>query len=291
MGKGLFTSDAKSIVSSDRVLYTPSPFARSSLLYLQEIGSLQALKPHTSSRANLSSFLFFLVSDGEGVLDYNGKQYDLSSGDCVFIDCNKRYSHTTDSLLWSLRWCHFNGPTLPQIYQKYIERGGKPVFNPEDDILVSLNSTLDNLYEYAGSSDYIRDMRINTELNALVTLIMSESWHPEEVKDKTLKEGSINSVKNYLDQNYRDDIRLDALAVKFFINKYYMSRSFKEQIGMTINEYLNNVRVTKAKQMLRFTDKTIADIGERVGIEDPAYFSRMFKKIEGISPDQYRKQW
>lgn len=291
MNAGLFASDSGSIVSSERILYTPSPFARSSLMYLQEIGSLQALKPHTSSRANLSSFLFFLVSDGEGVLDYNGKQYDLSSGDCVFIDCNKRYSHTTDSLLWSLRWCHFNGPTLSQIYQKYIERGGKPVFNPENDTLVSVNSTLDDLYEFAGSSDYIRDMRINTELNALVTLIMSESWHPEEVKDKTLKEGSINSVKNYLDQNYRDDISLDALAEKFFINKYYMSRSFKEQIGMTINEYLNNVRVTKAKQMLRFTDRTIADIGERVGIDDPAYFSRMFKKIEGISPDQYRKQW
>ena len=284
-------STSPAIVSSDRVLYTPSPFARSSLLYLQEIGSLQALKPHTSSRANLSSYLFFTVLDGEGNLVYNGKQYELSPGSCVFIDCNQPYSHTTDSSLWSLRWCHFNGPTLPQIYQKYVERGGKPAFFPEKDTLDALSSTLDSLYNLASGSDYIRDMKINTELNGLLTLLMSESWHPEEVKDKTLKEGSINSVKNYLDQNYASNISLDALAEKFYINKFYMSRSFKEQIGMTINEYLNNVRVTKAKQMLRFSDKTIADIGECVGIEDPAYFSRMFKKIEGTSPDQYRKQW
>lgn len=288
---GMFASDVESIVSSDRILYTPSPFARASLLYLQEIGSLQALKPHTSCRANLSSFLFFIVADGKGFLVYNGKRYNLSPGACVFIDCNNQYSHTTDSSLWSLRWCHFNGPLLPQIYHKYVERGGNPVFYPKANTLKSLNATLDCLYKLAETNDYIRDMKINTELNALVTLIMSESWHPDVVEKKTLKENSINSIKNFLDQNYNSDISLDDLSKKFFVNKFYMSRIFKEQVGMTINEYLNNVRVTKAKQMLRFSDKTIADIGASVGIKDPAYFSRLFKKIEGISPDQYRKHW
>jgi hypothetical protein len=62
-----------SIVSSNRVLYTPSAFARSSLLHLQEIGTLQALAPHTSSRSNLQSYLFFTVLSGSGVLNYDGK--------------------------------------------------------------------------------------------------------------------------------------------------------------------------------------------------------------------------
>ena len=57
-------------VSSDRMLYTPSEFARSNLMHLQEIGSLQATKTHTSKRQNLDSFLFFYVKDGEGILDY-----------------------------------------------------------------------------------------------------------------------------------------------------------------------------------------------------------------------------
>ena len=60
-------------VSSDRMLYTPSEFARTNLLHLQEIGSLQAKKTHTSKRQDLDSFLFFYVKEGEGVLYYDGK--------------------------------------------------------------------------------------------------------------------------------------------------------------------------------------------------------------------------
>lgn len=90
-----------------------------------------------------------------------------------------------NSSLWSLRWCHFNGPTLPLIYQKYVERGGKPTFHPEDSSLFV--KTLDKLYSAASSSAYIRDMKINEQLNTLCTLIMSESWHPEDIKASTKK--------------------------------------------------------------------------------------------------------
>ena len=54
------------LVTTSRILYTPSTFAKTSLLHLQEIGSLQAQKPHTSRRENLSSYLFFLVLSGYG---------------------------------------------------------------------------------------------------------------------------------------------------------------------------------------------------------------------------------
>ena len=86
-----FTSSPS--VQSSRILYTPSPFARSSLLHLQEVGSLTAIKPHTSKREKLHSYLCFMVEDGEGELVYEGKKYDLKAGDVVFIDCRKAYSH------------------------------------------------------------------------------------------------------------------------------------------------------------------------------------------------------
>ena len=57
----------------------------------------------------------------------------VGKGDMVFIDCRKAYSHTTNDKLWSLRWCHFCGPTLSFVYEKYVERGGKPVFQPTDN--------------------------------------------------------------------------------------------------------------------------------------------------------------
>ena len=94
MEQELFNPQSSS-VSSSRIIYTPSTFARTSLLHLQEVGSLQAIHPHTSKRSDLVSFLCFIVLSGEGELSYEGQIYQLSPGDCVFIDCRKAYSHST----------------------------------------------------------------------------------------------------------------------------------------------------------------------------------------------------
>lgn len=278
-----------SIVSSNRVLYTPSAFARNSLLHLQEIGELKALAPHTSSRSNLQSYLFFTVTSGAGTLVYNGKEYKLASGSCVFIDCRKEYSHTTDSHnLWSLRWCHFYGPTLSFVYEKYVERGGRPTFRPEET--TPFLSTLDSLYKLASGSDYIRDMRINEELNRLCTLLMEQSWHPEEASTAP-KKLSVAEVKEYLEQHYAEKITLDELSKQFFINKYYLTRVFKEQFGQSITAYLTSLRITHAKQLLRFSEKSVEEIGLECGLGQLHYFSRVFKEVEGVPPSIYRSQW
>ena len=277
-----------SIVSSNRVLYTPSAFARSSLLHLQEIGTLQALAPHTSSRSNLQSYLFFTVLSGSGELVYDGKKYELKKGDMVFIDCRKPYSHTTDLNLWSLRWCHFYGPTLSFVYEKYVERGGRPTFRPEET--ASFLSTLDSLYKLASGSDYIRDMRINEELNRLCTLLMEQSWNPEEATTAP-KKLSVAEVKEYLEQHYAEKITLDELSTRFFINKYYLTRVFKEQFGQSITAYLTSLRITHAKQLLRFSEKSVEEIGLECGLGQLHYFSRVFKEVEGVPPSIYRSQW
>ena len=81
------SQDTSPIVSSNRVLYTPTAFARSALLYLHKIGSLQAEQLHTSSRTHLSSHLFFCVNSSSGELEYQRKKYKLGRGDGVFIEC------------------------------------------------------------------------------------------------------------------------------------------------------------------------------------------------------------
>ena len=209
----LFLDDSQNtspIVSSDRILYTPTTFAKSALLYLQEIGSLQAKQPHTSSRTHLSSFLFFCVNSGSGELEYQGKKHKLSAGDCVFIDCQQPYSHSTTTDLWSLSWIHFFGVTMQDIYQKYVERGGRPVFQPKD--IPAFSALLRSLFTLASSDDYIRDMRINSGLNELMVLLMNESWHPAERSDVALKKQNLAPIRDYLDTHYTEKISLDALA-------------------------------------------------------------------------------
>ena len=287
MDQELFNPQSSSVTSS-RILYTPSTFARTSLLHLQEVGSLQAIHPHTSMRTNLTSFLCFVVLSGNGTLTYEGTTYELSAGDGVFIDCRKAYSHSTSDDLWSLQWCHFYAPSLPAIYEKYKERGGSPVFHP--DTVTPITEILTRLYDIASSSDYIRDMRINELLSSLLTLLMEQSWHPES-KTVSRKRLELAEIKEYLDEHYTEKIVLEDLAERYYINKYYLTKIFKETYGSTISNYLIAMRITKAKQLLRFTDMTVDEIGSAVGMGDANYFSRMFRKVEGISPKEYRKQW
>jgi len=280
-------------VNSNRILYTPSVFAKSSLCYLQEIGTLTAIKPHTSKRKDLKSYLFFVVLSGRGVLDYRNKTYVLQTGDCVFINCEESYAHTTSKeSLWSIKWAHFYGENVPGIYGKYLERGGAPVFHPSNS--ERYTDLLEQLFITASSEDYLRDMKINEALASLLTLIMEMSWQPENqasMRRGSGREYTLQDIKDYLDENWKEKIALDKLADMFYINKYYLTRLFKNQYGISILNYVLNKRITHAKHQLRFTDKTIEAIGIECGFEDSNYFSRTFKRVEGAPPNEYRKLW
>ena len=285
MGEKLFQGE---YVSSDRLLYTASEFAKNNLIYLQEIGSLKAQKTHISKRQNLSSFLFFYVKEGSGYLDYEGKLYEIEAGDCVFINCQKSYSHRTSNNLWRLEWIHFNGENVLPIYMKYVDRGGQPVFRPEE--LGIPKEIWKKINDVAHSADYIRDIRINEYLSALMTFLMSFSWNPEAKRsDPNTK--SLYDVKEYIDTHYSEKISLDMLSDIFLKNKYSLSRSFKEQFGTSIINYLLVVRITHAKQLLRFTDMTVEEVGAACGITPLYYFSRIFKQIEGVSPLEFKAGW
>lgn len=279
----------ESSVSSNRILYTPSIFAKSSCFYVQEIGSLVARKAHKSVRNNLDSYLFFFVKSGSGSLIYRGRTYCLFPGDMVFLDCRQMYVHETDEKnLWELSWIHFDGEAMPAIYEKYVSRGGSPVFHPSET--EKYRRLHEELFALASSDDHIRDMRINAKLSELLVYLMEESWNPE-MMDDGLKRNKLFPIKEYLEENYAKPIVLDELSEHFGISKFYLTRVFKEQYGQSINQYLLQIRITKAKNMLRFTEEKIETIGRVCGLGEPNYFSRTFKKMEGISPLEYRKKW
>lgn len=286
MDASLFSGN---LVNSNRIIYTPSVFAKTNLIHLQEIGELKAQKPHTSKRENLASYLFFMVLDGSGHLEYDGQQFLLQKGDCVFVDCRKPYSHHSSEDLWTLKWVHFYGPNMNGIYEKYVERGGHPSFHPHD--LNAFGNLWQELYLIAESPVYVRDMKIFEKLTGLLSLLMEESWNPEKKSGNASQRRNLQNVKEYLDQHYSEKLTLDNLAETFFINKFYLTRVFKEQFGITINNYVLQVRITHAKQLLRFTDLSIEKIGQECGMNDANYFTRIFKKIEGTTPGEYRRRW
>ena len=169
-----------------------------------------------------------------------------------------------------------------------MERGGKNVFHTEK--MTGYTHLLETVQVMADSEDYIRDMRINEYLQKLLTLLMEETYRPVQQSSRA-KQENIQKVRDYLEAHYEERITLEGLAERFYINKFYLTKLFKQTYGVTVNSYLMQIRITRAKQLLRFTDLSIELIGEKCGISDPNYFSRAFKKMEGLTPGRYRRMW
>lgn len=98
----------------------------------------------------------------------------------------------------------------------------------------------------------------------------------------------ILSVKNYMDTHYDEALSLERLAQQFYLSPSYLSRTFKRETGINLSTYLQNVRMEAAKTLLRASNLKSYEVAERVGISDPVYFSRIFKKVTGLKPKDFR---
>lgn len=286
MNNSLFCGN---IVKANRIIYTASGFAKKNLIYLQEIGKSQAQQPHVSTRKDLASYLFFIVTKGSGTLEYQDNAYPLSEGDCVFIDCQNTYSHHSSENLWEIKWIHFFGSNMDDIYEKYIALGGFPAFKAHNaEVFLQL---WEQLFHYADSTTLTAEMEIYSSLTTLVAALLRNHENNSVVSYFDQSDHILQNIKNYLDTHYTEKISLELLSKKFFINKYYLTRIFREKYGISITSYLLQLRITHAKRLLRFTDLSIDKISHECGMSDANYFSRVFKKIEGTTPGQFRKTW
>ncbi|MEG0094120.1 MAG: helix-turn-helix domain-containing protein [Erysipelotrichaceae bacterium] len=96
-------------------------------------------------------------------------------------------------------------------------------------------------------------------------------------------------IKHYIDNHFKDDITLDSLATQTFVNKFYLSHTFKKYIGISPINYMIECRIEKAKDLLITTEYSIEQISSFVGFSSQSYFSQIFKKKTLKSPNQYRK--
>ncbi|QZY55644.1 response regulator transcription factor [Crassaminicella profunda] len=97
----------------------------------------------------------------------------------------------------------------------------------------------------------------------------------------------IHAIKEYILKNYHLDLKLEDLSYQFAISSYYLSKLFKQETGANFIEFLTEIRIEKAKKML-LDDIPIKEIYKKIGYSDPNYFSRVFKKITGVSPRNYK---
>ena len=98
------------------------------------------------------------------------------------------------------------------------------------------------------------------------------------------------TAQEYIQENYRRDLSLDELSKELDISPYYFSKLFKEETGSNFVEYLTNLRMSRAKELLKDERCSMKEICLEVGYSDPNYFSRIFKKNFGVTPTEYRER-
>ncbi|MDU4694854.1 MAG: response regulator [Paenibacillus sp.] len=101
---------------------------------------------------------------------------------------------------------------------------------------------------------------------------------------------SVEDIKAYIDNHYFEDIKISMFTEKYFLSREYLMKLFKQQYGCGIHEYVQKVRMDKAKELLDDSSLKIQEISEMLGYKDKNYFSKAFRNYYDLSPSEYRQQ-
>lgn len=297
MNKDFFEKyQTSEVTNTKRVIYTPSTFTKKHFFYIQEAGYLKSLKPHLSKRNNLKSFLFMIVLSGSGTVTYTPRngissshnvKVNATTGDCFFIDCTNEYTHISSECdPWELLWIHFHGPQADAYYQYFLEHQN---WHFRCIYLEDLISNIQAILKSHENRTDDTDIMCANYITNILTLISTNTGNLKNTFSELSQK--LHSVTMYLDEHYTEDISLDSLSEQFFISKYYLSREFKKEYGTTIIQYILAKKITRAKELLRYSNASIEEIASLCGIDDASYFNKVFKKLEGCTASEYRKRW
>ena len=120
-----------------------------------------------------------------------------------------------------------------------------------------------------------------------LTGIFKQNKREYAVTDET---DLIEKIIAYIGEHYGEELNLDVIAKQFAISRYYLCHAFKRQTGTSVAKFITSRRIYMAKKMLKDSFATITDIGYECGFSDSAYFTKMFRRAEGISPGVYRSR-
>jgi len=245
---------------------------------------------HSTLHTHPFTELFYVV-DGKGEFNIQGQRFPVKPNDFVII--NPQVEHTELSspdepleyIVLGINGLSFSNLTP-------VSEGGHPFsfFNLRDeqkDILRYLNA----MVQEATSQQMSYELVCHNLLEILLIKILRHQHFDLEVGKQSKATKDISFIKHYLETYYHESIQLEDLASMTHLSRFYISHSFKKEIGMSPMEYLIAIRIKESKILLRTTNYSISQVADIVGFTTPTYFSKQFRKSTGISPTDYREQY
>ena len=280
-------SDTESVTSSKRILYTPSEVVHNNFIYVQEAGKLKSIKPHISRRSELDSFLFFVITKGAGTLKTRNNDYHIEQGDAVLLNCMDLYEHISDEKTpWELSWIHFNGGNAKaffDLFSKYND--GKSVFKCRD--YTEYDQFIEHILEFKNNVDIIDELKIADIVNHLLTNVISETKLSNEHNGQI----NLSELREVINLRFTESDLFEKLCNQYGLDEMTINEKYREKYGIDMCDYILNRRFTYAKELLRFSVKTVRDIVHECGIDNADLFRHMFITNEGMTAEEYRKKW
>lgn len=254
--------------------------------------------------------LIYVVDDGDGQHIFEGESYDLKTNDVFIINPGESHTYKIQSgkqieiinclFLPNLikdTWLMELGVSQSMDYY-YIH----PFLDSEDRFHHRLNLQGEDTIRVLS---LLRSMSKEFErkgpgFSALIRLqlvelliLLSRNFKEREAKIDTLSYSSernmlIRRICGYLERHFDQKISVSTLCDLFNISSRHLNRLFKQETGLTIIEMVHKIRIEKAKLLLSASEDKVVTVATKVGYDDPAFFSRLFRRNVGCSPGQYR---
>ena len=142
--------------------------------------------------------------------------------------------------------------------------------------------------EYEEFVERIRQSDDLAELNQLLQALLADLKGQNAIQHYS---DSVQQALTMIDQRYKEELNLKLVAEELHLHVAYFGQVFKKETQRSFSQVLNQVRTKQAQKLLLYTEKTISEIAEEVGFNNTNYFSKMFKKLNGITPKEFREQY
>lgn len=259
-------------------------------LYPLGIGYYRQASGHRMTREEHDDYLLIYCLEGGGRLTLENKKFRIRAGDLIVMP--KGVAHSYETLKtnpWTIYWVHFDGADAEH-FIAHIQQNKNIEKNPVIHLgmQAKLVSELGALMESRQSSyDLNVFITASNHLRQILTYIAQ--LRPLEKQRQSADSFNLEAIHSLMQARLHQQLDLDTLAQQINLSKYHFVKRYKELTGTTPINHFIHLKIERACYLLDITPKNINEIAFALGYEDAYYFSRIFKKIMGVSPKQYRQ--